>query len=289
MKQKADNKDLHASFFIIVTVLIILILAALVYIIFNNLQSKSYYENQTGNGVLANAAVIPIKGNLVINLASATKCDEITSDEIVFLIEKSAQDPNIKAIILDINSWGGSVVAASEIGESLLLANKTTVAWIREQGLSAAYYIASYADHIVADKYADVGSIGIIIEYEIQDITHETIKSVKYKDILSYYRFLTEDERDIVQKEVNQLHEFFVKDVAENRGMILEKVRGISDGLSYNGIKAKELGLIDEVGNKEEVLNYIRAKGIEPVPAYYNFETGSFDMSEPYFSLREGC
>src|SRR3989338_6818866 len=87
------------------------------------------------------------------------------SSETIKFIEKADKNPSIKAIILEINSPGGSAVASEEIANAVKKTNKTTVAWIREIGTSGAYWIASSSDHIVASRMSVTGSIGVIASY----------------------------------------------------------------------------------------------------------------------------
>src|SRR3989338_8536572 len=113
-----------------------------------------------------NVALIPIDGVIIGTEDSGFLFDGVTSSpEAVEFIEKAEKNPSIKAIILEINSPGGSAVASEEIANAVKKVNKTTVAWVREAGASGAYWVASASDHIVASRMSVTGSIGVIASY----------------------------------------------------------------------------------------------------------------------------
>lgn len=278
-------------------ILIIILIASLISIVLNYLLFQKLTFDEAGEDGTSflypgedKIAFIPIKYELIVDLNPEFLCYQTSSTEAVEMIEAAAEDPYIKAIVLDINSDGGSIVAASEIAQAVKNAGKPAVAWIRESGSSAAYYIASSADYIIADKYADVGSIGVIIQYEVQNTTYETIKSVKYKDMFSDNRLLNDEERDIVQKQIANTHVLFVEDIAANRGIAIDKLNELANGLSYTSLEAKEMSLVDEIGGKEEVLMYLQdSYGIKGNLVYFNLGLSHFTISGNAASLRESC
>lgn len=288
-KKKESNKVL--SYLMLVTIFLVLIniLLSFYALSFKEESAESLISIEgNDNGYFSgNTAVIPIKGDIAVDETGyfsetffATPVS--TSEEVVMMIEKADKNPSIKAIVLDINSLGGSPVASQEMSSAIKKTNKTMVAWIREYGLSAAYNIASATDWIVASPSSNVGSIGVIIQYEILNVSHVTVKSAKYKDIYSFYRPLTDEEKQIAQEEVDINHKSFIDSVAENRRMDRKKVEKLADGREYLGIRAKELGLVDNLGGKDEVLNYIKFKSsIEPIFVYYNKQSGNFDLEFP--------
>ena len=275
------NKKSQISAYVLFGIVILLLLIIIYFQFFGvPYRGKEDYVEEP-KSFSGNVAVIPIKGQIVSDRIFPDEYVAASSD-IAALIEKADKDSSIKIIVLEINSDGGSGFAALEIANALKQTSKTKVAWIRESGASAAYFLASYADHIIADKISYVGSIGVILDYEIQNVSHEVVKAGRYKDIFNQYRPLTEEERKILQQDIDYQHQIFIEEVAKNRKMQKNEVEKIANGLSYNGIQAKELGLIDEIGGKAEVLNYIKQKqDIEPVFAYYNSATGLFDLEEP--------
>ena len=215
-----------------------------------------------------NVALIPINGVIVGDKDSEFIFESVTSSpDTVKFIEKADKNPSIKAIILEINSPGGSAVASEEIANAVKKTNKTTVAWIREVGASGAYWVASASDHIVANRVSITGSIGVIASYlefpgllERYNVTYQRLVSGKYKDIGSPYRELTEEEKAIFQQNLDAIRDYFVSEVAKNRNLNKKDVDKIANGLFYLGAQAKEFGLVDELGGKDEVISYIEKK-----------------------------
>jgi protease-4 len=119
-------------------------------------------DEQSGN-----VAVIPVKGTIMTEGSNDlfSSASIASSTQIVADIEDASNDPEIKAIIFEIDSPGGAPVASDEIVQAIKNSNKTTVAWIRETGASGAYWIASATDYIVANKLSITGSIGVLESY----------------------------------------------------------------------------------------------------------------------------
>ena len=215
-----------------------------------------------------NVALIPVDGVIVGNKDSNFLFESITpSPDAVELIEKADRNPSIKAIILEINSPGGSAVASEEIANAVRKTNKTTVAWIREVGASGAYWVASAADYIVANRVSITGSIGVIASYlefpgllERYNVTYQRLVSGKYKDIGSPFKEMTTEEKAIFQQNLDAIRDYFVSEVAKNRNLNKKDVDKIANGLFYLGAEAKELRLVDELGGKDEVIAYIEKK-----------------------------
>ena len=239
-------------------------------------------ESLTGN-----VALISIEGVIVGAEDSEFLFESVTnSQDIVELIEKADENPSIKAIILQINSPGGSAVASEEIANSVKITNKTTVAWIREAGTSGAYWAASAADHIVASRVSVTGSIGVIASYlefpgllERYNVTYRRLVSGRYKDIGSPLKEMTEEEKAIFQQSLDDIRDYFANEVAKNRKLSKKDIDKAANGLFYLGAEAKELGLVDELGSKDEVIAYIEKKeGIKAEIAEYKKEEGLLDI-----------
>jgi protease-4 len=193
--------------------------------------------------------------------------DESASEDIVLAIESAESEPTTKAILLEIDSTGGDIVAAEEVANALKNATKPTVALIRGYGDSAAYYSATGADIIFASKSSDVGSIGVTMSYldyskqnEKEGMTYNSLSTGKYKDYGDPDKLLTADERRILERDLKILHENFVSDVATNRKMDINKVRQLADGSSVPGQMALDNGLIDRIGGFDEVEQYLKEK-----------------------------
>ena len=211
-----------------------------------------------------NVAVIPIKGIIASENYGVFGQEVSDSQTIVEFIEKADRNPNIKGIIFEINSPGGSPVATEEISDAIKRTNKTTVAWIREMGASAGYWVATSCDKIVASKMSVTGSIGARLSYmefsgllKDYNITYQRLIAGKYKDVGDPFTTLGLQERKLLQNYLDKLHEYFISAVAENRGLSEKKVKEIATGMFYLGSEAKELGLVDVLGGKEEAKKII--------------------------------
>ena len=202
------------------------------------------------------------------NLFSTDTCDTYTSsEEVVGLIESAMNVDEVKGVVLEIDSTGGMPVAAEEIATALKALGKPSVAWIRGYGDSAAYWIASSADTIVASENSDVGSIGVTQSYvdnvkqnQTEGLTYNQLISGKYKDIGTPDRSLTLEEKALIQRDLDITYENFVRTVATNRNLTVEKVRALADGSSMLGAMAKEKGLVDVLGTKPAVWKTLEDK-----------------------------
>jgi len=193
--------------------------------------------------------------------------ETLTPGDVEDLLKSVESDPSAKAVVLVINSPGGSAAASEEIYQMIkrFSKNRIVVAYIAEYGASGGYYIALAADSIIASPHALTGSIGavsLVINWaELMDklgVEAETFKSGRLKDIGSAWRPMTDEERRIMQKLVDTIAEIFADRVREVRG---DKIRDWSEILSarpYLGIQAVELGLIDNVGGLEDAINEAR-------------------------------
>ncbi len=230
-----------------------------------------------------NVAVIPIKGEIMIDDDSTlfSSSGMASSTEIVQQIQDAENDPSIQAIVLDINSPGGSPVASAEIARAIKQANKTTVAVIREMGASGAYWAASAADHIIANEVSMTGSIGVLgsyVEYsglmERYNVTYQRFVAGKYKDMGTPYQEMSEEEKQVYQSDIDKMHDIFISSVAQNRGMSYDDVKALATGQVYLGIDALQLGLIDQLGGKQEAYAYLENNlGITVEPVEYETQT----------------
>ncbi len=184
----------------------------------------------------------------------------LTCDETLKELRKFRKKSSVRAILLRINSPGGTVAPAQEIYREIekIRKKKPVVASIETVGASAAYYIASSADRIVCSKGSITGSIGVIMMLpdihkviEKIGVSVNVIKAGAFKDIGSGIKPLDDQERDILQNFAKEVHEQFISDVLQGRkGKIEEdKLRDIADGRFFTGQSAKELGLVDSMGN----------------------------------------
>jgi len=232
---------------------------------------------------IGNVAVIPIEG--MISTESESWTQGIKSADIVEQIEKADKNDDIKAILLMINSPGGTPVATDEIAQALKDANKITIAVIRETGASGAYWIATATDKIFANRMSITGSIGVTasrLEYwgilKDYNVTYRKLTAGRLKDAGTPFREMTLEEQQLFQTLLNDLDDEFIKAVAENRNLSEQKVRELATGFVYLGSQAKELGLIDELGGKKEALKYLeQTLNITAEPVEYGETKGFFE------------
>ena len=185
------------------------------------------------------------------------------SDSTIKLIHAYRDDPNVKAIILRINTPGGSVAPVQEIFSELRKLEKPIVASMGSTAASGGYYIACAADTIVANPGTLTGSIGVIMQftkikglYEKVGLEHQVIKSGKFKDSGSMFRDLSEDDIAVLQETVDDVYNQFVDAISESREDILtrEQIVSLADGRIFSGRQALEHKLIDKLGNLQDAI-----------------------------------
>ena len=185
------------------------------------------------------------------------------SMDVVKEIKEHAKDHSIKAIILRIDSPGGAVGPSQEIYEEVKKASaeKHIVVSMGSIAASGGYYIASPEDMIFANPGTLTGSIGVIMEIPNLEglmtkigIRTEVIKSGKHKDMASAFRKMDKEDRDILQSVLDNVHEQFIRAVAEGRKLTVDSIRPIADGRIFTGEQAKGLKLVDELGTLEDAI-----------------------------------
>lgn len=237
-----------------------LILIVVIFIaIISLLGSSDQFTNGTSFG--NTVAIVPVQGEIAYSQSSILGGGVATPQSITDGIKQAEEDSSVSAIVLDVNSPGGSPVASEEIMNAVKNAKKPVVVWISDIGASGAYLVASPADKIVASPSSIVGSIGVILSltdlsglYQKIGVNQYAIKAGEYKDMGASYRNLTPEEEQMLQEMVNQDYEYFIKQVAENRKLDLNYVRSIAEGKIYTGTQAKELKLVDETGDREKAI-----------------------------------
>ena len=179
-------------------------------------------------------------------------------------IREAGKDKNVKAIVLDINSPGGTVASVQNIYSEILKAkeNKKVVALFRDVAASGGFYVAMAADKIVAEPGTITGSVGVIMQtsnleglFNKIGVKMEPITSGKYKDIGSAYRPMTKEEKDLLQDMVNDTYTQFFEAVKAGRPQVEESVlREYTDGRIFTGQRAFNLGFIDALGGEDTAL-----------------------------------
>ena len=197
-----------------------------------------------------------------------------TSEEITKSLNDASEDEGVKAIVMRINSPGGSPAAAEEIVASMKKIDKPIVVSMGDVAASAAYYISAPADKIIASPDSITGSIGVIWEFQNRSKFYEKdgtsfyiAKSGELKDMGGDWRGLSDEEKRFAERIIEEAYGRFVNEVATDRNLSLSKVKDLADGRIYTGAKAKELGLVDDIGGLDYAIE-IAAKlgGIEGQP-----------------------
>lgn len=270
VKRKGRKRQYLTIFFLLITI-IGASFAAIVYTFDGDLYSTN-----------DKVAVIHVQGTMITGSIPGG-IGYSTSEDVSSSIRKASDRSDVKAIVMRVNSPGGSPSAAEEISREIERAKDKGIPVVVSMGdvaASAAYYVSAPADVIMANPSTMTGSIGVIWTfqnrsefYDEEGIEHEVIKSGELKDMGAPWRGLTEEERNYANKIVQEIYKNFVDHVAENRDLNRSFVNEISDGRIYTGMRAKELGLVDKFGNLYESINLAAELGDirgEPDVIYLN-------------------
>lgn len=214
------------------------------------------FPGTTGKSV----AVVYLEGAIVGGRGQSTLLAAAGgTDAVIRQLQQAKDDPDVGAVVLRINSPGGSAAASQEVfNEAVRLkeTGKPLVASFADVAASGGYWVACAADEIVANPASITGSIGVIMEvtnltelYEKLGIEMDVVKSGALKDMGSSSRPLAQNERDILQSMVDDIYQQFVEVVADGRNLSQDTVRELADGRIFTGRQAVELGLVDRLGD----------------------------------------
>jgi protease IV len=192
----------------------------------------------------------------------------LSAASVKHLLKKSLKDSSVKAVLLRLNSPGGTVAASQEIYElvkELKENEKPVVVSMGDVCASGCYYIASAADKIIANPGTLTGSIGVISQgfnitglLEKLGIQDQTFKAGKYKDLGSSQRPMSEREKEILQAILDDSYAQFLDDIYQARGIEKSELEKIAEGLIYTGQQAKKVKLVDELGTYEYAIQATR-------------------------------
>lgn len=198
------------------------------------------------------------------------------SGEVIKQINEFADDRGIRAVVLRIDSPGGGVVPSQEIYQAVreLKKKKKVVASMGSVAASGGYLIAVAADRIVANPGSITGSISTVMHYaNVEELLKKVgvrssvVKSGKFKDIGSPTREMTAEERLLIQAIVDDIYDQFVRTIAENRKLPLQRIFELADGRIFSGRQARDLGLVDDLGGLQDaVLLAGKLSGMEGSP-----------------------
>ncbi len=236
--------------------------------------------------------VLIIEINGVIGVSADSLLNETLSQrELLSQIDQAKNDPNIRAVVVRVDSPGGGVVASDEIHDALVELRESGTTLVVSMGSIAAsggYYVAAPAERIYANADTLTGSLGVIITllnyeetFDMVGLQQRVFKSGEFKDIGSPTRDLSNDEEEILQDIVDQAYEGFVDVIAEGRNLSRERVLELADGRIYTGEQALEAELVDELGNLDAAIDGARDMAGLPENALvvrYNATPGLFDL-----------
>ena len=226
---------------------------------------------------------------------STPSTDEgINSKKVIRDLRKLREDETVKAVVLRVNSPGGSAFGSEQIWREVLLlkAEKPVIVSMGDYAASGGYYISCAADCIVADPTTLTGSIGIFGMFPMLenlltdklDLHFATVKTNRYADMGDMTRPFNDAERAALQKYINNGYKLFVQRCADGRGMSVEAIEKIAEGRVWTGATAKELGLVDELGGLDKAIEIAAQKsGIEAYSIIHHPSQESFfdSLMEP--------
>lgn len=249
---------------------LIVLLPALVFwgfllILFVGFSAVMYTEDTA-----CNVARVPIQGVLTTTDSGIGELLGmgiiVSADSIAEIITDAEEDDDVIAIVLDVDSPGGTPLSGDEVMAALSKTEKPVVAVVRDRGTSAAYWAIAGADYIVASPVSAVGSIGVTMSYlEIASSTEYIgsrwidLSSGSYKDAGSPERVLTDEERAYFQSQVDGVHEYMIGRISTARTVLsYEELSALADGRAFFGEEALSLKLVDELGSFTEATAYIQ-------------------------------
>lgn len=255
-----------------------------------NYISLRKYDNAkvTPNNSKNEIAIIYASGE--IN-SGKSRDDVMGSETISQAIREARLDDKVKAIVLRVNSPGGSALASDVMWREVVLAKKVkpVVVSMGDVAASGGYYIACAANKIVADEKTITGSIGVFgVVPNAQGffnnklgITFDVAKTNKHADIMTMFKPLTAEEKDIIQIGVEKIYDDFIGKVAEGRGMTKEQVDSIGQGRVWLALDAKKIGLVDEIGGIDKAISI--AKELAKITDYKTVDFPK--MKDPFEQL----
>ena len=208
-------------------------------------------------------AVVYAEGSI---LANSGERGTIVDDKYVKLIRKIREDEKTKAIVLRVNSPGGSAIASENIWRELSLAREKGIKVVVSMGdyaASGGYYIACMADKIIAEPNTLTGSIGVFqmlpnagVLFEDKLGVHwDTVKTASFSTGLNPFFDLAPEEQQFLQSSTDDIYEKFLQRVADGRHISRDSVHAIAQGRIWVGSRAKEIGLVDEIGSLQQAID----------------------------------
>lgn len=240
--------------------------------------------------------VIPLKGEIIMGNDGGLFSAISPADTALQSIRRATRDPDVRAIIMDIDSPGGGVTASDILHDALRgfrkeQAGRKVVTLCGDLAASGGYYVAVASDRIMAHPTTVLGSIGVIVSsLNIKELAGKIgvkdviIKSGKNKDILNPFEDISEEQREMLQRVVDSMYDRFVGLVAAGRKLPEETIRPLADGRLFTAHDAKEFGLLDEIGYWDDAMRLTAKElGVDEIKVY-RYESRTF-LSEIFGSV----
>ena len=220
------------------------------------------YKSKTNFKIKDKIAIVYAEGAIYQDMGDR---GTIVDNEYVKIIRKLREDDKVKAIVLRVNSPGGSAVASENIWREFMLAKeagKPIVVSMGDYAASGGYYISCMADKVYAEPNTLTGSIGVFsmipnmteLYNDKLGIHFDTVKTAQYSVGLNVVYDMDEFEQNHWQENTDRMYEIFLKRVADGRNMTRDQVHAIAQGRVWIGSKAKEIGLVDEIGTVDDAI-----------------------------------
>ncbi|MEJ1239795.1 signal peptide peptidase SppA [Chryseolinea sp. T2] len=230
---------------------------------------SKYSKTVTQTGTSKNeVAVIVAEGTIVSGKADASR-GVIASESFIKVLRKAREDEDVKAVVLRINSPGGSSLASDAMWREITLTSqsKPVIASMSDYAASGGYYMAMGCDTIVAQPHTITGSIGVFsVLYDASGflgnklgITSEELKTGEIGELVTISRPLNEVERSIWQQRTEEVYDTFTKKAAEGRKTTQDAIKAVASGRVWSGLQAKERGLVDIIGTFEDAVKVAAA------------------------------
>ena len=265
---------------ILISILALLVLSLVLAIIditltMQKTKKRAFYPI-SAPGIGPGVGIVRVSGPIEFSFSTMSS----GSEAIIKRLSELEQDSRIKAIVVRINSPGGTVAATQEIFQKLMRLREKNIILVASMGdiaASGGYYLSTACKYIIANHGTITGSIGVIAVspnlkglFEKLGIKMNVIKSGKYKDLLASYRDISSDERELIQQIIDSSYKKFLKDVSLGRNIAISDIEPYADGRVMNGKTALEYKLIDGIGTFETAIEKARemAKLPEDSPVY---------------------
>ncbi len=219
-------------------------------------------------GISGNRVEVIYVQGLLLTGSLPTGFGIATSEEITKSLKDASEDEGVKAIVMRINSPGGSPAASQEIIAAMKKVKKPIVVSMGDVAASGAYYISAPATRIIANPDTTTGSIGVIWEFQNRSAFYDKdgtkfyiSKTGEMKDMGGDWRGLTDEEKKYADEIILESYNRFVEEVARGRNLSVSKVKDLADGRVFTGAKAKELGLVDDFGSMDDAIDIAASLG----------------------------